>query len=89
MNVLATTDPRPKFKNIGVELVHRHAGQRGGENFLKVPHRELGHCLLVAGEHGLERFDVLEFRPLVSGIKRRTLLSSLMMIPAFLFSLAS
>ncbi len=46
----------------GAELVHRHAGKGGGENLLKVLHREFRHCLPVAGEDTIERLDVLEFR---------------------------
>ena len=46
----------------GVELLHRHAGQRRDENLLELAHRELGDRLAVAGEHGLERLDVPELR---------------------------
>src|SRR6266511_652989 len=48
----------------GVELLHRHAGQRRGEDLLEVAHRELRYRLAVAGEHGLERLGVPELRPL-------------------------
>ena len=45
----------------GAELLHRHTGERGREDFLEVLHRELRNRLAIAREHGLERLDLLEF----------------------------
>ena len=57
--MLGRLDPLLRF---GVELLHRHAGQRRGENFLEV--RASGAWPSPPGsrQHGLERLDVLEFR---------------------------
>src|SRR5262249_15578942 len=39
---------RQPFLCFRLEVVHRHAGQRGEYNFFKVMQRELGDCLAVA-----------------------------------------
>jgi hypothetical protein len=54
---------QPRF-HFGVELLHRHAAQRRGKDLIEVSHRELGHRLAVAGEHGLERLDAPQLGPL-------------------------
>jgi len=50
------------FLHVGIELLHRHAGQRRGKDFLQIRHRQLGRCLAVPREHGLERLHARKFR---------------------------
>ncbi len=50
------------FLHFDIELLHRHTGERRGEDFLQIGHCQLGHRLTISGKHGLERFDILEFR---------------------------
>ena len=57
--MLGRFEPLLRF---GVELLHRHAAQRRGEDLLEVLHRELGDRLPVARQHGLEGLDVLQLR---------------------------
>ena len=56
--MLGGADP---FAHFGAELVHGHAAEGGREDLLEIVHRELRHRLAIAGQHGLEGFDVLQF----------------------------
>ena len=57
----------------GVELLHRHAAQRRGEDLLEVLHREPGDRLPVARQHGLERLSFFSsgFFATTSGTRSR------------------
>ena len=48
--------------HLGLKLIHRHAGECGGEDLLEVRGRELSDCIAIAGEHSFERLDVAQFR---------------------------
>ena len=57
--ILRRFQPLPGFR---IELVHRHAGERRGEDLFQVVHRELRYRLAVAGQHGLEWLDLRKLR---------------------------